>query len=687
MPMKWIVTLLFILTLGFFGSAQSIPRVLDSLSVILKNHVKEDTVQLHLLNEIAFAYHAISPVKGLQAAEQAILLAKKLNNQSGLATAYSRKGTNHWALGQDSLAMKAFDLSLTYHKASGNMLDYAKVLNNKGLEHYKMGNYVAAIRDHEEAAEWFEKLDFPLGVKHQWSNIGVVLLTLNDYPRALNAFLKADHISAEAPLLQANILSNIGLVYKNIGEYTKAFQYQQQALKIHREMGSRKYIANTISNIATLYDLTGEPEKAIGFYLQAIKIKKELGNDREIANELTNLAIVYNKMDNKVDAAKYLEEAIILYSNAKDHNGLSTAQQELAETYEVTSAKRISLQKMALAQAKESGSPLRQSNVLRALSESYEKLGDFRSALQSYKQYILLQDAIFNQEKKAEIVRQQMLFDFEKKEALLQAKHEKDRTVQQAEIRRQAMLKKTYLIGGTGFLLAVIMGFILYKRKQDALVQKNEAEFKALVSDTELKALRSQMNPHFIFNSLNSIGDYILKNDISTAESYLTQFAKLIRMTLENSEFKEIPLSEDLEFIELYLQVESKRFPGKFTYTISIDKQLDTENILVPPLILQPFIENSIWHGFKSKETHGHILVEIKQENEMLLCRVEDNGSGRDLDDIKYPHKKSLGITITENRIKILNKQKRTNGKLRIIDKQNKTGTCIEVKLPLQTAF
>src|SRR5690606_11178586 len=93
---------------------------------------------------------------------------------------------------------------LTYHKVSGNMLDYAKTLNNKGLEHYKMGNYVAAIRDHEEAAEWFEKLDFPLGVKHQWSNIGVVLLTLNDYPRALNAFLKADHISAEVPLLQAN---------------------------------------------------------------------------------------------------------------------------------------------------------------------------------------------------------------------------------------------------------------------------------------------------------------------------------------------------------------------------------------------------------------------------------------------------------------------------------------------------
>src|SRR5690606_21475039 len=252
-----------------------------------------------------------------------ILLAKKLNNQNGLATAYSRKGTNYWALGQDSLAMKAINLSLTYHKASGNLLEYAKVLNNRGLEYYNIGNYIAAIQDHNEAAELFENLNFPLGLKHQWNNIGVVFLALNDYPRALNAFLQADHLSADAPSLHANILSNIGLVYKNLGEYTIAFRYQKQAMEMHQEAGSRHHLANTISNIATLYDLMGQPEKAIEHYHEAIKLKKEIGNKRAIANELTNLGVVYNSMDKKTEAATHLEEAIALYLEAIDHNGLS----------------------------------------------------------------------------------------------------------------------------------------------------------------------------------------------------------------------------------------------------------------------------------------------------------------------------------------------------------------------------
>src|SRR5690606_28415117 len=143
------------------------------------------------------------------------------------------------------------------------------------------------------------------------------------------------------------------------------------------------------------------------------------------------------------------------------------------------------------------------------------------------------------------------------------------------------------------------------------------------------KALRSQMNPHFIFNSLNSIGDYILKNDTATAQDYLARFAKLMRMVLENSEHTEIPLSDDLSFIELYLQVESKRLPGRFSYSIHVEDGLDTENTMVPPLLLQPFIENSIWHGFRTIRSGGYNDVEIKTVNNILVCCLEDDGSVR----------------------------------------------------------
>src|SRR5690606_36994453 len=127
-----------------------------------------------------------------------------------------------------------------------------------------------------------------------------------------------------------------------------------------------------------------------------------------------------------------------------------------------------------------------------------------------------------------------------------------------------------------------------------AISRQLEAEFNATVADNELKALRAQLNPHFIYNSLNSIGDYFSRNDSEAGNDYLAKFAKLMRLTLEYSERKEVTLAEDMKLIELYLQIEGLRLNRKFTFKIHIDSALDPENTLVPPMILQPFIENSI---------------------------------------------------------------------------------------------
>ncbi|HLT51667.1 MAG TPA: histidine kinase, partial [Arenibacter sp.] len=309
------------------------------------------------------------------------------------------------------------------------------------------------------------------------------------------------------------------------------------------------------------------------------------------------------------------------------------------------------------------------------LADVFTSKGDYRNALEAHIKYSAFKDSLNNQNRRVEINRKQMAFNFEK-----------ERSLAQAEIKRQTDIKRVSIGSGIGLVIALVSGFVLYKRRKDALGQKREAEFQALVSDTELKALRAQMNPHFIFNSLNSIGDYILKNDNRSAHDYLAKFSQLMRTVLENSEHREIPLSEDLSFIELYLQVETKRFPGKFSYTIHVEEGLDVENILVPPLILQPFIENSIWHGFKDKENNGHITIGFRKKGNILLCSVDDDGIGRG-NNTSVPRKKSMGIAITENRIKILNRQGNTNGELRIVDKPDNTGTRIELSLPLQMAF
>jgi LytS/YehU family sensor histidine kinase len=234
--------------------------------------------------------------------------------------------------------------------------------------------------------------------------------------------------------------------------------------------------------------------------------------------------------------------------------------------------------------------------------------------------------------------------------------------------------------------VASVFGFVLYKRRRDALEEKRDAESRALVSDTELRALRAQMNPHFIFNSLNSIGDYMLKKDTDTALDYLGKFAQLMRQVLEHSEHREIPLAEDLAFVELYLQVELRRQPGGFTHKIQVGEDLDPENVLVPPLILQPFLENSIWHGFADRTGPGHILVDIQREGDGLRCRVEDNGSGPGRVGQGDAGKRSFGLSITQSRLELLNREKGTGAYIWVGEREN-GGTRVEIKLPLMTQF
>lgn len=239
-------------------------------------------------------------------------------------------------------------------------------------------------------------------------------------------------------------------------------------------------------------------------------------------------------------------------------------------------------------------------------------------------------------------------------------------------------------------MLAGAFSFIFYKRKRDAEKEKAESDFKVQVSDTEMKALRAQMNPHFIFNSLNSIGDFISRNDIKTANVYLSRFAKVMRMILENSEKKEVSIEDDLKALELYMQLESIRLNGKFTYEITVDKDIDKENTLIPPLILQPFVENSIWHGISKKEGAGKITIHIKKEGDMINCIVEDNGIGRKKSEAgksatSQSEKKSLGMKITNARIDIINRIKKSKAGVELSDLSE--GFRVEVKLPLELSF
>lgn len=219
-----------------------------------------------------------------------------------------------------------------------------------------------------------------------------------------------------------------------------------------------------------------------------------------------------------------------------------------------------------------------------------------------------------------------------------------------------------------------------------------QAAFEKKIAETEMTALRAQMNPHFIFNCLNSIKLYTLENDSATASEYLTIFSQLIRLVLENSHSEKVTLKKELETLHLYIQLEAMRFKNKIQYQIQVAESIDQEYIEIPPLLLQPYVENAIWHGLMHKKKGGTIVVDVTHPSEHLLrIEITDDGIGRALA-AEYKSKsatrqKSFGLQMTSDRIHIINQLYQIQADVKINDLKdgmnNATGTKVIIQIPV----
>ncbi|WP_452220947.1 tetratricopeptide repeat-containing sensor histidine kinase [Lacinutrix salivirga] len=524
-----------------------------------------------------------------------------------------------------------------------------------------------------------DQLNYDKGKILAYQKIGTIYQYLQSNPyRAIDYYQKANTIiesNSKFKRFGLVTLGNIGNIYYNQQEYDKALIYYKKMLLVNSERPEAyNYIANT-------YGKTNKLDSATAYYKKAIKSAKLLKDNTIIANSYSNLADVQNRNGYTTEALKNIGESMALI---KTHNITLIK----APTYANASSiyltnkdygKAESYAKEAILLNKTVKNLYTEMAAWKALTESYKANKKYKDAINAYENFVSLKDSISSTSRKIEVSRKEIKYQADKEQAIASA-----------EVKRQKLIKNVSIGGGAAFILASFIGFMLYKKKRDASQKAEEANFKTKVVDTELKALRAQMNPHFIFNSLNSIGDYITKNDAKTATNYLAKFAKLMRQTLEHSEKKEILLSEDLAQIKNYLDIENKRFNNAFKYEIIIDETINPENTLVPPMLLQPFLENSIKHGFLTEnEDINAIKISIKKENNILIFTLEDNGIGfktdKKINNNVVNKNQSLGMKITKNRIDIINKQNNTNGSVNIINKEK--GVKVEVTIPLQLAY
>lgn len=689
--------------LGHDTTAQS--RQPDSLRRALAAHPRRDTFRVAVFNALAFHYSSRNPDSGLLYADSAIRLAGELADQAGLATAYLYKGVNLAARGTDSVALGYYSRALAIARGERLRVVEAKALHYTGLSYFNQSNYPGALRTQNEALDLFRRLGRRRGEVAALNALGTVFLYLSDYPDALGHYLKALRLSSKdgTGAVTGNMLSNVGIVYEHLERYDTALQYYQRALALFEKAGQSYNMQNTLANIGNTYDESGEPDKALRYYRQALSINEKLRNNRGIASDVINTGIVYYNMADYGKAFSYLNRALKLYEQLDDRYGMGVAYTYLSGTCAKAPAPLLAAahlnpaeryqtalryQRKGLQLAQDIGDLYSQSEAWGNLSDIYGDKKDFARALDAYKQHIALRDSIFSQEKKSRISQMQMQYEFDSRQAAAKAAADKRQALATAAITRQRQIRNGIILGT--LLLAVMawVSFTLYKRKRDAEQRSEKAELEAEVADTEMKALRAQMNPHFIFNSLNSISDYVMKHDPETADRYLTKFARMMRLILEYSEHREITLAEDLEALELYLQLESLRLAGKFTYEIRVDAQIDQNTTMVPPLILQPFVENSIWHGIADKQGKGRILVDIRKEQELINCVIEDNGVGRRATGAPSPaahSRRSLGMSLTKSRIDMMNRQEKAGTTIKLSDLTE--GFRVELNLPLILNF
>ncbi|MGN6250173.1 MAG: tetratricopeptide repeat-containing sensor histidine kinase [Ginsengibacter sp.] len=552
----------------------------------------------------------------------------------------------------------------------------------------------SAMKLTDEAIQLAQNLKWQKGIALSLRQKGYVYYMSSDYVQSMDYLIKA--LKEAAPMdnqfFNATIYNNIGNIYADLKNYKRALNYYSKYFAIAKKTGSKTDEMNALINIGDIYTEMNDLPAGFDDFNEALSIATALDNKRISAAILNNLGEIYLKQKNEQLASSYFHRCLLLSDETDNQNAKATALNSLAEIYLHQKKYKLALAfaNRSLKLSKELSDLGWQANAYETLSKTYEAQKDFQKALYNYRKSELLKDSTLSGEKKQEIANLEMQYNFDRKEAEMKAADDKRQALAMAEVNRQKVIKNASLGIGIILVLVAMAAIILYKRRKDNLEKRKEAEFNAQVAYTEMKALRAQMNPHFIFNSLNSINDYIDKHDTATATLYTTRFAKLMRMILENSEQKEILLSEDLKALELYMQLESMRMEHKFDYQIKVDEDIDPENTLIPPLILQPFVENSIWHGISKKQGAGKILISIKKEGSMINCIVEDNGIGMKESTVSKTEndnqsKKSLGMKITKARIDIMNKMKKSNAK--ITESDLEVGTKIEIKLPEELAF
>ena len=619
---------------------------IDSLRRVLANHPEQDTLRVNTLSDLCAEYWDRDLDSAFVIAGEVLALSQRLGYMSGIGKAYNNMGVVRWYESNYPEAQRYLELALNAQQATGRKAEMTAGYHNLGLVYDEQGEYPRALRYYLDALRIAESTGDEAATMRELGAIATIHFSQRQYDMALQEqerVLAVRERSGE-PWALSETCSNLGNIHEALGHLKEAAMWYDRALVLRQRIDDQQGLAISYNNLGSLYAGQGKVEEALASFEKAMAINERLGYRKGMASVLLSMADVRAGHGERVKALALAQRALALAEEVK------------ALDYQHTALER--------------------------LSTMAASMNDHAAAYAYRLRYEALNDSIFNAERARVLVRYQMRADFDRQQLADSLAHahelahvEEQRTIERLQAGRS---RKRYLVLG-GIVVFALGGSVLYlyidRRQRQMRFEKDAAQL-------ETQALRSQMNPHFIFNALNSINAFIQTNDRDKATVYLGRFARLMRLVLENSRRPEVPLKDDLEALGLYLGLERARSHEMFDYRVEVDPSIDQEAVLVPPLVIQPFVENAIWHGMAGKEGKGHILLSVRRRDEQLIMCIEDDGVGRNAPKPAgdMPTKSSLATTITRARLDLIGKQKGRPAGFKYIDLPQ--GTRVEVSLP-----
>ncbi|WP_051286427.1 tetratricopeptide repeat-containing sensor histidine kinase [Salinimicrobium terrae] len=591
---------------------------------------------------------------------------------------------------------------------TGDSLLYARTLDNLGLLYRYHQRYDEALPLHIKAYNLVENEDVePVHKMIFANNAGVAARYDQRYDTAVSYYMKALKIAEEEEdLRNIAIASNgIGNTLGNIaGRQDEALSYYQRSLEAEKERGNSLGVAMNYLSIGDYYIDKREFETAREYLDELLAINQERNDDYGLAITHEFYGKSYLEEGEDLDrAATYFEDALNRFEKLGDAHRQAQILENLGDVHfkqnELVPAGNYYQRSLEIARELNLHGLIMQNSY--RLADILERQNQASAALQYLKQGKAYEDSIKITEQNVEIAALIRQYDIEKKEDQIQLL-EKDKALQQTLLdNQQQKLERRrifMLLMGIGLFFILVIFLLQYrniqmKKKVDARILKEEKEkMKAIyernLARAEILVTRLRINPHFIFNSLNAITYLIQSQQNAKAMKYLVVFSRYTRMVLETSQKHVVPLSEELQLTKYYLTLEKNRFEKDFTFEVRGEDSPEIENVMIPPLLLQPLIENAIWHGLlPSKRDTKTLLLEVIPEGEDIQIIIDDNGVGRTCTEKKTHEKdhKSMGMQIIKERIDLYNKSYSGNIDFEVIDKKdnegNPEGTRIVFKL------